>query len=207
MTDLYSDGVSKVSSLRVRLKRIGVFSSHDEIETSIIEAIDLLSKGKGEIIDQTIDSLGETEGSSTDFQNDLSICKQEKLILNKKVDKLNAQILSYQDSKIIAKKLAGKKIGIIGGHRKDIEKVESGLKSIEQTITFKTTEAEKNKGTPPSKDFDQKYSSVDVILVFTDYSGHSLTRAAEKVAKKYNIKIINENRHDSINAIVKKILD
>jgi len=207
MTDLYSEGVSKLSNIRKRLKKVDGLSSHDELYESISDAFDLLSKGRDEIIDKTIDSLGETEGKATFFQNDLSICEQEKQSLNETINDLSAQLLSFQDRKIIAKKLVGKKIGIIGGHRKDIEKVESGLKGIEPTITFKTTEAEKGKGTPPSKEFDQKYSNCDVILVFTDYAGHSLTGAAEKVSKKYTIKLINENRHDSINSILKKILD
>jgi len=206
MNNYFSEGISKVSSVRDELNKLSSSTSYDDFNNILLDGIDLLLKGKDSIIDETINDLGPDERKITDLENKLYICDKEKENLANEKEVLSAEILRYQDAKNTAKKLKNIKVGIIGGHRKDINKVENGLKNIEPSITFKTTEAEKDKGGKPSKEFNQKYSNCDVILVFTDYAGHDLTGAAEKVAKKYDIKLIRENRHDLISEIYRKII-
>jgi len=195
-----------ISKFKNELTNISFFSSHKKIEILFVDVIDFMARNKQSIEDEILDNLGEIEDSNKELQNELTNCNSLSLELEEKNERLQKKIFSTHQEKEIRKKLKNKKIGIIGGHLTDINYIETALKEIESSMSFKKTEGGKNQAVPPSSILNNKYKSCDLIVVITNYTGHGLTRAAEKLSKNNNIPHIMENGKQFRHSVLNKIL-
>ncbi len=142
-------------------------------------------------------------------KNDLALCQNNLERCVEKCDFLSKEKNNLQNKKLLSEKLDGKKLGVIGGHIRDINrlKVDIGNYFYTSDITFKESECHGvNSSTPPLNVLESKYSTFDILIILTDYASHSLTGNAEKVAKKYGIKIIKSHASHS-NNVISELID
>ncbi|PPI78391.1 DUF2325 domain-containing protein [Marinobacter flavimaris] len=187
------DRYTLLEKLRKRLVSLSIFSRAAEEIAALDKAMDLILE----------------EQTTPDGKSSLEVCRSLRTQLSQceasKV-RISRTLADYEASKNHFKTLDHKKIGIVGGHPTDAKSLKAAFDSLcsEARVKFKETIG---KSTPDHQTFREKYSDVDLLIVFTGFVGHSLTRHADMIEKEEGITVIRlEKMPSEYRSIMAEIL-
>ncbi|TRX57170.1 hypothetical protein [Thalassomonas sp. M1454] len=200
--DSYFDKAERLESLKNKLNDMGFFTSAKEEETTIVEAIDTLMEiESNELPNEVALKIGELEEELKIVRKSLSSCEVG-------TETLASELYTYTEKSENKRLLENRKIGIVGGHKTDIQKIKDKFKEVSSGAKIKhpQTDGEKNSGCPPYSVFKEKYQHVDVLIVITGYAGHDLTGLADKLEDEQNVYTIRIEKPNNLNAIVQRVI-
>ena len=188
--DSINDKYNRLNKLKNRILSHNIFSSASKEYNDFEEMIDLLL---------------EKETSPLNYEQEIQALniRLNQCIAGKKraLSSLEVNIEKKNMKKIFDKR----KIGIVGGHRTDRDKLKEHITTTGNGASIKFQE------TPPEnvsshRKFKEKYSDMDVIIAITGYVGHSLTNHVGLIEKERNIKTIFIPDLSDIETLIKELI-
>lgn len=159
-------------------------------------------------------SINKDFESILDFIGDMeSVTKNTEIIVEEELywvidecDKLSEQVSGVLNASEQKKLLNDLKYGIIGGRPSEIEHLQKKLESICPNLS--RPRIANNKAAPPASSFNAMFAEVDILLIFTAYTSHSMTGLASNLARALDRKdwLLYANRDDNIEAVVSRII-
>lgn len=175
------DRCSVLEGLKQKLLSLNTFTGASKELLILDEAIDLILD-----FETAPGNLEELQKECVDLQTQLNQCESFKKRIGETLQKVQSDKCNFEA-------FNNSKIGIVGGHRTDVEKLKSAINEASKGARIKFQETYDN-SVPTHRKFREKYKNVDVVIVITGYAGHDLTEHADILEKQEGTPVIRLGR-------------
>jgi hypothetical protein len=175
------DRYSVLEKLRKRLVSLNLFTRASEELDILDKAMELFLEAET-TPDGEVPALHDLQSECIHLQTMLNQCESSK-------DRLGARLRGYQSTERYFEVFNKRKIGIVGGHQTDAEKLKSAITELSKGAKIKFRETY-DASTPDHRVFREKYRDVDIIIAFTGYTGHSMTKHVDMIEKEEGVSVV-----------------